>query len=169
MDNFSKFGWKVLLKNKSAQRVKDSFENILIGSKGKPKLIDSDKGKEFYNSTFQNSLNNNNVKVYSRNTSPGAVFAERFYRTMRDLLKRLVFERGNANWIDVLPTITKQNNNRAHTSTKMTPFQASLEKNERYVYKKLLDKRKKLKIKLQVIDLIRTADLKKNFFKRRYD
>ena len=86
MDNFSKFGWKVLLKNKSAQRVKDSFENILIGSKGKPKLIDSDKGKKFYNSTFQKSLNNNNVRVYSRNTSLGAVFAERFYRTMRDLL-----------------------------------------------------------------------------------
>ena len=33
IDNFSKFGWTVSLKNKNAQKIKDSFENILIGSK----------------------------------------------------------------------------------------------------------------------------------------
>ena len=32
IDNFSKFGWTVPLKNKSAQTVKDSFEKILINS-----------------------------------------------------------------------------------------------------------------------------------------
>ena len=30
IDNFSKFGWTVPLKNKNAQTIKDSFENILI-------------------------------------------------------------------------------------------------------------------------------------------
>ena len=28
-DNFSKYGWRVPLKNKNAQTIKDSFENIL--------------------------------------------------------------------------------------------------------------------------------------------
>ena len=47
----------------------------------------------------------------------------------------------------------------------MTPIQASFKKNEGYVYKNLLDKRKKVKPKFQVNDLVRNADLKKTFSK----
>ena len=165
IDNFSKFGWTVPLKNKNAQTIKDSFENILINSRRKPNLLGSDRGKEFYNNMFQDFLNKNNIKLYSRNSSYGAVFAERFNRTIRDLLKKIVFENGDANWIDVLQTITKQYNNRVHTSTKLSPKDASLKKNEGYVYKNLLDKRKKVKPKFQINDLVRVADLKRTFSK----
>ena len=165
IDNFSKYGWTIPLKNKNAQTIKDSFENILISSKRKPNLLESDRGKEFYNNIFQDFLNKNNIELYSRNSSYGAVFAERFNRTIRDLLKKIVFENGDANWIDVLQTITKQYNNRVHTSTKLSPKNASLKKNEGYVYKNLLDKRKKVKPKFQINDLVRTADLKKTFSK----
>ena len=145
--------------------IKDSFENILISSKGKPNLIETDRGKEFYNNIFQDFLNKNNIKLYSRNSSYGAVFAERFNRTIRDLLKKHVFEKGDGNWIDLLPKITKQYNNRIHSSTKLTPIQASLKKNEGYVYKNLLDKRKKMTPKFQINDLVRVAELKKSFSK----
>ena len=165
IDNFSKYGWTVPLKNKNDQTIKDSFENILTSSKRKPNLIESDRGKEFYNNIFQDFLNKNNIKLYSRNSSYGAVFAERFNRTIRDLLKKPVFEKGDGNWIDVLPTITKQYNNTIHTSTKLSPKDASLKKNEGFVYQNLLDKRKKVKPKYQINDLVRTADLKKTFSK----
>ena len=65
----------------------------------------------------------------------GVVFAETFLRTIRDLLKRPVFEKSDGNWIDVLSTITKQYNIRIHTSTNLTPLQASLKKNEGFVRK----------------------------------
>ena len=165
IDNFSKYGWTIPLKNKNAQTIKDSFENILISSKRKPHLIEFDRGKEFYNNIFQDYLKKNNIKLYSRNTSLGAVFAERFNRTIRDLVKKPVFEKGDGNWIDVLPVITKQCNNRIHSSTKLSPKDASLKKNEGFVYKNLLDKRKKVKPKYEIGDLIRTADLKKTFSK----
>ena len=165
IDNFSKYGWTVPLKNKNAQTIKDSFENILLSSKRKPNLIETDRGKEFYNNIFQDFLNKNIIKIYSRNTSLGAVFAERFNRTIRDLLKKPVFENGDGNWIDILPSITKQYNNRVHSSTKLSPKDASLKKNEGYVYKSLLDKRKKVNPKFKINDLVRTADLKKTFSK----
>ena len=165
IDNFSKFGWTLPLKNKNAQTIKDSFENILISSKRKPNLIETDRGKEFYNNIFQDYLNKINIKLYSRNSSYGAVFAERFNRTIRDLLQKIVFENGDANWIDVLPNITKQYINRVHTSTKLSPKDASLKKNEGFVYKNLLDIRNKIKPKFQINDLVRTADLKKTFSK----
>ena len=165
IDNFSKYGWTIPLKNKNAQTIKDSFEKILINSKRKPNLIETDRGKEFYNNIFQDFLNKNTIKLYSRNTSLGAVFAERFNRTIIDLLKKIVFEHGDGNWIDILPTITNQYNNRIHSSTKLSPKDASLKKNEGFVYKNLLDKRNKIKPKFQINDLVRTADLKKTFSK----
>ena len=55
--------------------------------KRKPGLIETDRGKEFYHNIFQEFLNKNNIKIYSRNSSYGAVFAERFNRTIRDLIK----------------------------------------------------------------------------------
>ena len=165
IDTFGKFGWPIPLKNKNAQTIKDSFENILINSKRKPNLIESDRGKEFYNNIFQDFLNKNDIKLYSRNSSYGAVFAERFNRTIRDLLKRPVFEKGDGKWIDILPTITKQYNNTVHSSTKLTPKDASLKKNEGFAYKNLLDKRKKVKPKYEVNNLVRTADLKRTFSK----
>ena len=62
-DNFSKFGWTVPLKNKNAQTIKDSFENIIKNSKRKPGLIESDRGKEFYIIIFQDFLNKNKIKL----------------------------------------------------------------------------------------------------------
>ena len=47
----------------------------------------------------------------------------------------------------------------------MTPIQASLKKNEGFVYKNLIDKRNNIKPKFQINDLVRTADLKKTFSK----
>ena len=131
------------LKNKNAHTIKDSFEDILLSSKRSPNLIKSDRGKEFYNTIFQDFLNKSIIKIYSRNTSLGAVFAERLNRTIGDLIKNIVFEQGNAKWIDILPTMTKRYNDRTHSSTKLTPIQTSFKNN----------------------DLVRTADLRKRFQK----
>ena len=57
IDNFSKFGWTVPHKNKNSQTIKDSFRNILISSKRKPRLIESDCGKNFCNNISQDFPN----------------------------------------------------------------------------------------------------------------
>ena len=165
IDNFSKYGWTVPLKNKNTQTIKISLENFLISSKKSPNLIETDRDKGFFSNIFQDFLNKNNIKLYSRNSSYGAVFAERFNRTIRDLLKKPVFEKGDGNWIDILPTITKQYNNKVHSSTKLSPIQASLKKNEGFVYKNVIDKRNKIKPKYKIGDSVRVADLKRTFSK----
>ena len=108
IDNFSKFGWTVPLKNKTAQTIKGSSENILASSKRNPDLAKTDRDRGFYIDVYQNFINIKNIELYSRKTSLGAVSAERFNRTIRGLPKKSVFEQGDGNWIDILPTITKQ-------------------------------------------------------------
>ena len=137
----------------------------MISSKRKPNFLERDRDRGFYNSVYQDYLNKNKIKLYTRNTSVGVVFAEHFNRTIRDLLQKIVFEQGDANWIDVLPKITIQFNKKIHTSTQLTPIQASLKENEGFVYNNLLDKRKEVKPKFQVNNHVRTADLKKTFSK----
>ena len=98
------------------------------------KKIETDGGGEFVNENFTDFLKKINFKRCSENTSLGAVFAGRYNESMKSLLKKPVFERVDANWVDILSTITKQYNNRVHTSTKLTPIQASLKKSEGFVY-----------------------------------
>ena len=45
---------------------------------------------------------------------------------MRIILKKPVFEKRDGNCADVLPKSAKQYNIRKHTSSKLTPIQASL-------------------------------------------
>ena len=49
---------------------------------------------------------------------------------MRIILKKPVFEKRDGNWADVIPKRAKQYNNRTHTSSKLTPGQASVKSNE---------------------------------------
>ena len=85
IDIFSKFGGTIPLE-KNAQTIKDSFENIIKSSKRSPNPLEGDRDRGLYDSIFQDFLIKNNIKLYSRNSSYGAVFAERFNRTIRDLL-----------------------------------------------------------------------------------
>ena len=80
----------------------------MISSKRSPNLIETDRDKGFYSNIFQDFLIKNNIRFYSRSSSYGAVFAQRFNRTIRDLLKKIVFEQSDANWMDLLPTIPRQ-------------------------------------------------------------
>ena len=98
IDKFSKYLWAVPLKNKNSKTITEEFSNILAKSKRKPLKIESDRGTEWYISIFKNYLKGKSIQHYSRFTDKGPSIAERVIRTIRNLLKKPVFEKGNANW-----------------------------------------------------------------------
>ena len=165
VDNFSKYLWAIPLKNKYSQTITNEFSIIITTSKRKPLKLESDRGSEFYNSIFQNLLKSKNIQHYSRFTDKGPSIAERVIRTIRNLLKKPVFEKGKADWLSELPSIVKQYNNTIHSSTKMTPIQASKKSNQKIVYNNLRDERVKRQPKFHLSQLVRTADIKRVFSK----
>ena len=165
IDNFSKYLWAIPLKIKYSKTITNEFSNILSTSKRKPLKIEPDRGSEFYNSIFQNFLVSKNIHHYSRFTDKGPSIAERVIRTVRNLLKKPVFEKGKADWLGELPSVIKRYNNTIHSSTKMTPNQASKKSNERKVYSNLRDDRQKQRLKYKLGQLVRTADIKRVFSK----
>ena len=157
--------WAIPLKNKYSQTITNEFSNIITKSKRKPLKIESDRGSEFYNSVFQNFLKSKNIHHFSRYTDKGPSIAERVIRTIRNLLKKPVFEKGNANWLSELPSVVKKYNNTIHSSTKMTPVQGSKKVNEKEVFSNLRDDRVKQHPKFKLGQLVRAADIKKVFSK----
>ena len=75
------------LKDKSGKSTTTAFKSLIENSKGKPDKIWSDRGKEFYNKTFLDFLQQNKTQIYSTNSDLKAVFVERFNTTSLDLIK----------------------------------------------------------------------------------
>ena len=130
-DNFSNYLWAIPLKNQYSQTVTEKFSNILATSKRSPCKIESERGAEFYNSVFQNYLKVKNIHHCFRFTDKVPSTVERVIRTIRILLKKTVFEKGNAHRLSQLPSVIKKYNNTIQSSTKMNPIQASKKSNEK--------------------------------------
>ena len=105
------------------------------------------------------------IHLHSRFTDKGPPIAEKVFRTIRKLIKKPRFEKGNANWLSELSSITTKNYNTNHSSTKMTPIQASKKSDVKEVYSNLQDRRNKQQPKYKLRQLVRTADIKKVFSK----
>ena len=142
IDNLSKYLWCIPLKSKNSKTTTDVFSNILTTSRRSPIKLESDRGSEWYNSIFQSLLKSKDIQHFFRFTDKSPSIVERVIRTVRNLLKKPVFDKGNADWLSELPSVIKQYNNTIHHSTKMTPIQASKKVNEKIVYTNLQDKRK---------------------------
>ena len=165
IDKFSKYLWAIPLKNKYSQTITNEFSNLLSTSKRKPNKIESERGTEFYISFFRNLLKTKNIRYFSRLTHKGPSITGRVIRTIRNLLKRPIFQAGIADWLVELPTVTKQYNNTIHHSIKMTPIQASKKSNEKLVYNNLRDKREIQNPIFKLGQKVRTSDSRKVFSK----
>ena len=163
IDNFSKYLSAIPPKNKNSQTKTQENSNILTNLKRHPLKIKSDRGVGFRKSIFQKFLKSKNIQHYPIFTDKHPSLAERVIRTVRNLMKKPVFEEGNANWISELLSVIKQYNNTIHSSVKMTPIQASKKSNEKIVYLYLKDDRVKQKPKFKLGLLIRTADINRVF------
>ena len=125
IDNYTKYAWAIPLKDKSGKSTTTAIKSLIEKAKRKPDKIWSDKGKEFYNKTFLDFLNQNEIQIYSTNSDLKAVFVERFNRTLLDLIKKPMYIEGKACWLNHLDTAMEKYNNRVHGTTKMTPFEMS--------------------------------------------
>ena len=140
-------------------------------SKRKPHKIWSDRGKEFYNTTFLHYLKEQNFQIYSSNSDLKAVFVERFNRTLLDLFKEPMYIEGKGNWLNHLDAALQNQNNKVHGTTNMTPFEASnnslLPSNNIYNNNKVPRDSYRSFVKLQVGDFVRFPD-KRNIYSKGY-
>ena len=174
IDNHTKYAWAIPLKDKSGKSTTTAIKNLIEKEKRKPHKIWSDRGKEFYNTTFLHYLKEQNIQIYSTNSDLKAVFVERFNRTLLDLIKEPMYIEGKGNWLNHLDAALDKYNNRVHGTTKMTPFEMSfntlIRATATTASPNLIPNNNKLHTaspKFQVGDFVRVPD-KRNIYSKGY-
>ena len=167
IDTFNKYGWIIPLKNKKGETVVKAFKTIF--EEGRiPEKLWTDKGKEFYNEKMDDLRKLYDIELYSTENEEKSSIVERWIRTMKEKMWKYFTDNNTYKYIDVLPDLVEDYNNTVHSSTKLTPVEASKKKNELTVWRNLYPDRYKtsrLNPKFSVGDEVRITKKKKVFEK----
>ena len=128
LDVFSKYAWVIPIKDKKGETITNAFKGIL--NNRKPTYLWTDKGKEFYNSTFEDYLKENGITLYSTQNEEKSSVIERFNRTLKGKMFKEFTVKNNTIYTDILQKIVREYNNAYHSTIKMKPKEASMKKNE---------------------------------------
>jgi len=159
IDCFSRYAWAVPIRNKTASAVTDAFASLI--SLRKPTYVQSDKGGEFLNSTFQSFLKANDIRFYtSENDDIKCALVERFNRTLKTRMWRYFTYKNSLRYIDVLQDLLKSYNDSVHGAIKMAPSRVTVH-NERQQPRRAVGS----KSKLAVGNLVRISETKRQFKK----
>ena len=105
------------------------------------------------------------IQHFSIFTDEGPSTAERVVRTKQNFLRKPAFLNEIADWISELSSVINKYNNTIHHSIEKTPIEACKTSNKKVEADILEDNREIQKPKLTIGDLVRTADIKRNFSK----
>ena len=132
IDVFSKQARALPLKNKSAASVTGALARIFEEApRGPPRVLQTDKGKEFTNKEVQSVLKKNGVRFFvTENDDIKAAVVERFNRTLKERLWRYFTAYGTYTYLEVLPELVRSYNGSYHRSIGMAPNQVSLDNQE---------------------------------------
>ena len=163
IDIFNKYGWIIPLKNKKGKTIFKALKDIFKESGRRPVKLWTDKGNEFLNKDVRDL-----VELYTTENEEKSSIVERWIRTIKEKMFKYFTDNNTYNYIDVLPDLVEDYNNTVHSSTKLTPTDASKEENELKVWRNLYPDRYKtsrLNPKFSVGDEVRITKKKKVFEK----
>ena len=97
IDVFSKFAWSEPVRSKDAGAVADALKQVLHQSKPKkPKRLQTDKNKEFFNNTFAALMRRHGISHFASKSDQKAAVVERFNRTIKTIIYTDSSDRGTA-------------------------------------------------------------------------
>lgn len=122
VDVVSRFAWAELMKTKSAVSTTNAFQTILTRAHPlKPEKLQTDKGTEFLNSSFQSLLKANNISYFNTYSDTKAAIAERFVKTLKTLIYKYLNENNTFVYWDKLQMLIDTYNATEHSATKYAP------------------------------------------------
>ena len=165
IDIFSKFGWAIPLKHKTGFEITEAFIKIFQSGR-KPHKLQTDKGLEFLNRTFQKYLKKQNVHFFTTNSEAKASVVERFNRTLKTKMWKYFTHKNTRRYVDILPDLLKSYNHSFHRSIKMKPIEVN-QANENLVWHTLYGEviSKPVRFLFNVGDSVRISRTKKTFDK----
>jgi hypothetical protein len=177
IDTFTRFAWARLLKDKRGETVLEAFKSVLESAKDKPRIIVCDRGTEFHNEKFKKFCSDNEIFLYTPDSSIHAAYVERFNRTLQSLIYKYMTENETHRFIDkvsddgiltnVFAQLMQTYNNRKHRMIGTSPCIAETNPDVHLSMRlKLADYYDKIKPKKRIFnigDMVRVAKQKGKF------
>ena len=139
IDGYTRYAWVIPIKNKKGETIYNEFKKVMKESKRSPDKLWVDEGKEFYNKHMyelfpfkeKNILKKDNNgeylnKIYSVYNMGKNPVIERFNRTIMSKLGKLWTINNNQKFLNIIPKIVKQYNNKIHSIINTSPHMASI-------------------------------------------
>ena len=120
IDTFSKYAWAVALKSKNANEVTRAMKSVIDAGR-KPKYLQTDDGKEFFNKEFQGLMKKHDINHYSTFSVLKASIVERFNRTLKNFMWKEFSLHGSYKWIDNYKALVDFYNGKVHRTIGMPP------------------------------------------------
>ncbi len=171
IDVFSKFAWVEPLKTKKGGDVALALNKVFNSrfTAQYPTSLQTDAGKEFYNSGVQKLLKSHNIRHFSTSGDTKASVVERFIRTFKQRLYRYFTTFNTLSYLPALSNLVKGYNASPHRSIGIAPKDVTFD-NTPEVWETLYGKQlrqKQRKPSLKVGDRVR-LNKKKRTFKKGY-
>ena len=122
IDVLSKYAWAIPLKSKRGNETAAAFSAIFRQNDRCPKNLQTDQGKEFYNSDVRTLAKKRKINHYSTYSIMKASVVERFNRTLKNDMWKHFTLTGSYKWIDALPNLLSNYNGRKHRTIGMRPM-----------------------------------------------
>ena len=166
IDVLSKFAWAVPLKNKTGPTLVSAFDSVFADRQ--PQALQTDKGTEFINRTFQKYLKDRGVRFFTtENEDIKASIVERFNRTLKEKLWRYFTKHGRNRYLEALPDLLNNYNHSYHRSIKTTPASVN-RNNQEDVWQNLygaVAATKQKESRLKIGDRVRISKARRTFKK----
>jgi transposase InsO family protein len=175
IDVMSRYAWGELMPSKHGYVVRDAFEKILNRSAPrKPDQLQTDKGKEFLNASFQKLLKDNGIGFFTSNSDFKAAIVERLIKTVKSKIYKYLDDNNTLKFTDQFQNILQSYNNSYHSSIKMAPSEVNYDTMDvviRNLYGHILpngDDHRPSQPPLSVGDYVRVSKIKSKLFRKEY-
>jgi hypothetical protein len=167
IDCFSRKGYAYPVKSKGGDQVASALEKIL--HQNNYRVLQTDKGKEFYNWRVKELLKRYRVEHFSTDDDKvKASMVERFNRTLREKIHRYLTAKKSHGFLDVLQKFVDSYNETEHSSIGMAPNDVG-DHNQSEVFDELYESKSPVAIRqsgktpLRVGDTVRIAKARDAF------
>lgn len=157
----SKYAYAIPLKRKNATSVLGALKTV-FKKLGTVKHIQSDKGREFWNSPCQRFFAQKGVNHYSSESEYKTSVVERFNRTLKNKLYRIFTYRNSFTYVDILNFVLKAYNSSVHRSTGFSPDRVT-QRDESVIFERLYGYLKLVDHGYRVGDKVGISKAKKAF------
>ena len=123
--------------SKDAKAITAAFGQVLtMANPRHPKRLQTDKGKEFFNSNFQTLMKLHGIQHFASESEQKAAVLDRFNRIIKTRIWTYLSDRGTVRWVDIIKDLVDVYNNSRHRSIGMPPADVQ-KKNENRLWVRL--------------------------------